>query len=146
MQPQEQEQYSRLREQLEEWKTTIGLYSATNPAQQRFQLLAQKTLIPALRKLARVLEDGDLACEVFCEDDEDGAVGLRIETIEVTLRLSPSDHPNCIKALAAQGRREDTTEWLIPYRLVQTSALERELQAAVLRMLKPFITAKANQP
>jgi hypothetical protein len=137
-----QNSYTRLQEHLATWKDRQGIYRPDTSLRQQFQLVAQETLLPELRKLAHILEEGGVKCEVFTSDMEDMDIGIRVDTLSAVLRLSPADRPTCIRAVIAGGRRpNDDLEWLIPYHQVANGGLERELQAVMLRLLTHYQTA-----
>lgn len=130
--------YARLKEQLAVWKAQPG----NRTRQQEFLLLAKDVLRPELTRLAAVMNEADVECEVLDHDDEDLTVGIHIHALQATLGLSPSDHPACICAVIVRGSRpSDRLEWFIPYHLIRTGGLERELQAALLQLIKPLRAA-----
>lgn len=129
--------YTYLQEQLNVWKTEPHVPSVSTTIIRDFLTTAQETLLPELRRLSAVLEDGGLDCEVFPADESNLAVGIRVNTLHAVLRLSPADNPACIRATIAGGNRPgDDLEWFIPYRQIQRGRLGHELQAAMLRLLR----------
>lgn len=137
-----QNSYAHLKERLETWKNTSSGDRDNASVHAHFQLVAQETLIPELGTLAQILEERGLECEVFAGDEGAVEVGIRVETFHAVLRLLPADRPTCIRAIIAGGQRpNDDLEWFIPYHHIQNGGLERELQAVMLRLLKPSHTA-----
>lgn len=130
--------YAHLKEQLNAWKGRVASQTNDRPPDQEFDRLAQEVLLPELKKLAVILTEADLDCEILAGDDEDVTVGVHIEALHTTLRLSPAESPTFIRAAIARGRRPTAQlEWFIPYHVLRTGGLERELQAAIVRTLKP---------
>lgn len=132
-----QDSYALLKERLESWKADSASHSDARPVEQAFLLAARETLVPELTKLAMVITDAGVECEVFEEHDA-VAVGIRIPALRAVLCLSAAANPTFIRAVLSNGcRHGDQLEWFIPYHLVRKGLLERELQAAVVRTLKP---------
>ncbi len=137
MQTTKQDAYARLKDHLATWHRTSNTNQADDATRQYFAVVAQKTLLPELRKLAQILEEGGLQCEVLSDEEDTIGVGLRVDTLSAVLRLSPAHQPSCVQALiAGGGRPNDDLEWLIPYHQIHNGGLERELQAAIVRLLQ----------
>ncbi len=132
-----QDSYSRLQAHLEAWKDRQET-DQTNPSlPEQFRLIAQETLLPELRKLAHVLEEGGIECDVFNGEEDNPDVGIHVATFSAVLRLSPADRPTYIRAVIAGGRwPNDDLEWFIPYHQIRNGGLGRELQAVMLHLLK----------
>jgi hypothetical protein len=129
--------YTYLQEQLNVWKTEPHVPSVNTTIIRNFLTTAQETLLPELRRLSAILEGGGLNCEVFPADESDLSVGIRVNTFHAVLRLSPADNPACVRAVIAGGSRpRDDLEWFIPYHQIQRGRLGRELQAAMLKLLR----------
>lgn len=142
-----QDSYARLKDYLATWPGRSGSQQPDDAAYARFRLIAQTALLPELRKLAAILQAHGLDCEVFAGDEDTIEVGIRVESCQAVLRLSPAHHPVSIRALVAGGRRpNDYLEWLIPYHLIANGGLERELQAVILRLLKTAHPASPTEP
>lgn len=135
--------YARLKEQLAVWKANTAPQPDDRTRQEAFLLLAKDVLRPELARLAAVMNEADVECEVLDRDDEDLTVGIHLPALQATLGLSPTDHPACIRAVIVRGSRpSDRLEWFIPYHLlIRTGGLERELQAALLQLIKPLRAA-----
>lgn len=132
-----QDSYSRLQAHLEAWKDRQETDQINPSLPEQFRLVAQETLLPELRKLARVLEEGGIECDVFNGDEDNLDVGIRLATFSAVLRLSPADRPTYIRAVIAGGRwPNDDLEWFIPYHQIRNGGLGRELQAVMLHLLK----------
>ena len=128
--------YVHLKEQLETWKKQQP--SDTSRSHQQFRHLAENTLLPELKKLAAILREAGMDCEIFQDDTDAPGIGIRIEALQAMIGLSPGEQASCIRAVMAQdGRPNKQMEWFIPYHLLRTGGLERELQAALLQLLKP---------
>lgn len=137
-----QNSYAHLKDRLATWKNTPSADRADDSSQEHFLLIAQETLLPELRKLANILKEGGVNCEIFTGDDDHVGVGIRVDPFHAVLRLLPSDRPTCIRAVIAGGRRpNDDLEWFIPYHQVQRGGLEQELQAVMLRLLSHYQAA-----
>lgn len=134
--------YAHLKEQLAVWKAHAAPQPGNRTRQDEFLLLAKYVLQPELARLAAVMNEADAECAVLDHDDEDLTVGIHLPALQATLGLSPSDHPACIRAVIVRGSRpSDRLEWFIPYHLIRTGGLERELQAALLQLIKPLRAA-----
>jgi len=137
MQSHTHDSYARLKEQLEGRKYLQHSNSIAASAHQTFTLTAQEVLLPELQRLASVLREGALECEVFSGDEDYPAVGILVNTFHAVLRLSPADNPTWIRAVIAGGSRpNDDLEWFIPYHQVRHGELSRELQAVMLHLLR----------
>lgn len=135
-----QDSYTHLKEHLATWKGMSVAPRPDNSAQENFVQVAREILLPELRKLACILEEGGLECEVFSGDDDTVEVGVRVDTIHAALRLLPAEYPTCVRAVITGGSRpNDDLEWFIPYHHIQNGGLGRELQAVMLRLLKNSI-------
>lgn len=130
--------YAHLKEQLNAWKGRVASQPNDRPPDQEFDRLAQEVLLPELKKLAVIITEADLDCEILAGNDEDVTIGVHIESLHTTLRLSPAENPTFIRAAIARGDRpNDQLEWFIPCHVLRTGGLERELQAAIVRTLRP---------
>lgn len=130
--------YAHLKEQLHAWKGRVASQSNDRTPHQEFDRLTQEVLLPELKKLTVIIRETDLDCEILTGDDEDVSVGIHIEALHTTLRLSPAETPTLIRATIAQsGRPNNQLEWFIPCHMLRTGGLERELQAAIVRTLTP---------
>ncbi len=136
MQKTTQDSYIRLKQQLQRWKGKSDIHPADDLLSRQFLTAACETVLPELEKLARILEEGGLQCEVLRGDEDNLAVGIRIDTLYAILTLSPSDNPACIRAvIAGDSWTDDGLEWFIPYHQIRTGGLGRQLQAAIMRIL-----------
>lgn len=127
--------YAHLKANLEAWPHRPQAHETTS--QDAFVRLVEDHLLPELQKLAAVLQDAGIDCTVFREDTETTGVGLRIEDLQATIGLSPSDCDTYLRAVVSRDTRSNgQIEWFIPYARIQQGMLERELQAAVVRLLK----------
>ena len=136
--------YAHLKAHLETW--TPRPHPHETAAQERFLRLTEEYLLPELHKLAAVLHDAGMDCTVFQEETETTGVGLRIEDLQATIGLSPSDCDTYLRAVVSRDTRPNgQLEWFIPYARVHQGLLERELQAAVVRLLTPRGTGSAGK-
>lgn len=134
--------YAHLKDRLATWSNRQDPNYPSDSLRQHFLLVAQEQLLPELRKLAHILIDNGMECEVFAGDETDDTVGIRMDTVGAVLRLSPADRPTCIRAIIAGGRRPNhDLEWFIPYGHIANGGLERELQAVMIRLLNDHQTA-----
>lgn len=112
-------------------------------AQEHFVRLTEDYLLPELQQLQVVLHDAGIDCTVV-RDEPDMGLGLRIDDLRATIGLFPGDHGGSIRAVVARdGRPNGQLEWFIPYARIQKGLLERELQAAVMRLVMARGTAPA---
>ncbi len=103
--------------------------------QQHFARLTEDHLLPELQQLQAVLHDAGIDCTVV-RDETDMGMGLRIDDLRATIGLFPGDHGESIRAVVSRdGRPNGQIEWFIPYARIQKGLLERELQAAVMRLV-----------
>lgn len=59
-----------------------------------------------------------------------------MDDLRATVGLFPGDHGESIRVVVSRdGRPNGQVEWFIPYARIQKGLLERELQAAVMRLL-----------
>ena len=59
-----------------------------------------------------------------------------MDDLRATVGLFPGDHGESIRVVVSRdGRPNGQIEWFIPYARIQKGLLERELQAAVMRLL-----------
>ena len=111
--------------------------------QQHFARLTEDHLLPELQQLQAVLHDAGIDCTVV-RDETDMGMGLRIDDLRATIGLFPGDHGESIRAVVSRdGRPNGQIEWFIPYARIQKGLLERELQAAVMRLLTVHGTVSA---
>lgn len=104
-------------------------------AQAHFVRLTEDYLLPELQHLRAVLHDAGIDCTVV-RDEPDMGLGLRIDDLQATIGISPGDHGESIRAVVSRdGRPNGPIEWFIPYARIHKGLLERELQAAVMRLL-----------
>lgn len=104
-------------------------------AQEHFARLIEDHLFPELQQLQAVLHNAGIDCTVV-RDESDMGMGLRIDDLRATIGLSPGDHNGSIRAVVSRDERPNgQIEWFIPYERIQRGLLERELQAAVMRLL-----------
>lgn len=104
-------------------------------AQEHFARLTTDHLLPELLQLQAVLRDAGIDCTVV-RDESDMGMGLRINDLRATIGLSPGDQSGSIRAVVSRDCRPNgQIEWFIPYARIQKGLLERELQAAVMRLL-----------
>ena len=136
--------YAHLKAHLEAWPHRQEAQETA--AQAAFVRLIEDQLLPELQKLAAVLHDAGMDCTVFQEETETTGVGLRIEDLQATIGLSPSDCDTYLRAVVSRDTRPNgQLEWFIPYARVHQGLLERELQAAVVRLLPPRGTGSAGK-
>ncbi len=103
--------------------------------QLHFARLTEDHLLPELQQLQAVLHDAGIGCTVV-RDETDMGMGLRMDDLQATIGLSPGDHNGSIRAVVSRdGRPNGQLEWFIPYARIHKGLLERELQAAVMRLL-----------
>ncbi len=127
--------YAHLKTHLEAWPHRPQAHETAS--QDAFVRLTEDRLLPELQKLAGVLQDAGMDCTVFREETETTGVGLRIEDLQATIGLSPGEQDAYIRACVARDHRPNgQIEWFIPYARIHQGLLERELQAAVVRLLK----------
>lgn len=135
--------YAYLKAHLEAWPERQDAHETA--AQAAFMRLIDDQLLPELQKLAAVLQDAGMDCTVFREETETTGVGLRIEDLQATIGLFPSDGDRYLRAVVARDTRPNgPLEWCIPYARIHQGLLERELQAAVVRLLAPHGTGGAG--
>lgn len=134
--------YAHLKAHLETW--TPGPHPHETVARERFLRLTEESLLPELHKLAAVLHDAGMACTVVRADSDTAGVGLRIENLQATIGLSLGEQDASIRAVVSRDRRPNgQLEWFIPYARIHKGLLERELQAAVMRLLTAHGSASA---
>lgn len=127
--------YAHLKAHLEAWHHRPQPHEAAR--QEDFLRLTEERLLPELQKLAAVLHDAGMACTVFRAETDTGGVGLRIENLQATIGLSPGEQDAYIRAVVLRDTRPNgQIEWFIPYACIHKGLLERELQAAIVRLLK----------
>lgn len=137
--------YAHLKAHLETWTASPQAREAAS--QELFLRLTEKYLFPELQKLAGVLHDAGIACTVFRADMNTAGVGLRIDDLQATIGLSPGDCDASLRAVVSQDTRPNgEIEWFIPHARVHKGLLERELQAAVMRLLTARGTVSAVAP
>lgn len=131
--------YAHLKAHLQAWPhRQEALETASQAA---FVGVMEDQLLPELHKLAAVLQGAGMDCTVFREEVETTCVGLRIVDLQATIGLSPSDGDTYLRAVVARDTRPNgQLEWCIPYAHIHQGLLERELQAAVLRILRTIVT------
>lgn len=128
--------YAHLKAHLEAW--TNRPQPHVPASQEAFLRLTEDRLLPELRRLAAVLRDAGMDCTVFRDETDTAGVGLRIEDLQATIGLSPGEQDACIHAVASRDARPNgQIEWFIPHARIHKGWLERELQAAVVRLLTP---------
>jgi len=133
--------YAHLKAHLETW--TPRPHPHETAAQERFLRLTEEYLLPELHKLAAVLHDAGMDCTVVQDDTDTAGVGLRIDDLQATIGLSLGDCDATLLAVVSRdGRPNGQIEWFIPYARIHKGLLERELQAAVMRLL----TARGTVP
>jgi len=126
--------YAHLKAHLETW--TPGPHPHETVARERFLRLTEESLLPELHKLAAVLHDAGMDCTVVRADSDTAGVGLRIENLQATIGLSLGEQDASIRAAVSRDARPNgQLEWFIPYARIHKGFLERELQAAVMRLL-----------
>ena len=125
--------YTQLKSYLQAWKPLP--HPDERLAQEHFARLTEDHLLPELLQLQAVLHGAGIDCTVV-RDESDMGMGLRIDDLRATIGLSPGDHSGSIRAVVSRdGRPNGQIEWFIPYARIQKGLLERELQAAVMRLL-----------
>ena len=125
--------YTQLKSYLQAWKPLP--HQDERLAQEHFVRLTEDHLLPELQQLQAVLHDAGIDCTVV-RDESDMGMGLRIDDLRATIGLSPGDQSGSIRAVVSRdGRPNGQIEWFIPYARIQKGLLERELQAAVMRLL-----------
>ena len=125
--------YTQLKSYLQAWKPLP--HQDERLAQEHFVRLTEDHLLPELLQLQAVLHDAGIDCTVV-RDETDMGMGLRMDDLQATIGLSPGDHSGSIRAVVSRdGRPNGQIEWFIPYARIQKGLLERELQAAVMRLL-----------
>ena len=125
--------YTQLKSYLQAWKPLP--HQDERLAQEHFVRLTEDHLLPELLELQAVLHDAGIDCTVV-RDESDMGMGLRIDDLRATIGLSPGDQSGSIRAVVSRdGRPNGQIEWFIPYARIQKGLLERELQAAVMRLL-----------
>ncbi|MDR4473615.1 MAG: hypothetical protein R3B11_02890 [Nitrospira sp.] len=125
--------YAQLKSYLQAWSQLPP--SDERLAHEHFARLTEDHLLPELLQLQAVLHDAGIDCTVV-RDDSDMGMGLRIDDLRATIGLSPGDQSGSIRAVVSRdGRPNGQIEWFIPYGRIQKGLLERELQAAVMRLL-----------
>ena len=77
--------YAHLKEQLAVWKAHAAPQPDNPTRQQEFLLLAKDVLRPELTRLAAVMNEADVECEVLDHDDQDLTVGIHIHALQATL-------------------------------------------------------------
>ena len=133
--------YTQLKSYLQAWKQLPPRDERL--AQELFARLTEDHLLPELQRLQAVLHDAGIDCTVV-RDESDMGMGLRIDDLRATIGLSPGDHSGSIRAVVSRdGRPNGQLEWFIPYARIQKGLLERELQAAVMRLLTAHGTVPA---
>ncbi len=135
--------YAHLKAHLQAWPhRQEALETASQAA---FVGVMEDQLLPELQKLAAVLQDAGMDCTVFRDEVQNTGVWLRIEDLQTTIGLSPSDGDRYLRAVVLRDTRPNgQLEWCIPYARIQQGLLERELQAAVVRLLTPLGTGSAG--
>ena len=127
--------YAHLKAHLEAWPHRQQ--TPKSASQEAFSRLIEDRLLPELQRLAGVLRDAGMDCTVFREETETTGVGLRIEDLQATIGLLRGEQDTYIRACVARDQRPNgQIEWFIPYTRIYQGLLERELQAAVVRLLK----------
>ena len=125
--------YTQLKSYLQAWKPLP--HPDERLAQEHFVRLTEDHLLPELLELQAVLHDAGIDCTVV-RDESDTGMGLRMDDLQATIGLSPGDQSGSIRAVVSRdGRPNGQIEWFIPYARIQKGLLERELQAAVMRLL-----------
>ncbi len=142
--------YAQLKSYLQAWKQFPQPDETL--AQEHFARLIEDYLFPELQQLEAVLHDAGMDCIVVRNDTDTAGVGLRIDDLQATIGLSLGDHSGSIRAVVSRDRRPNgQIEWFIPYARIQKGLLERELQAAVMRLVTacggtPAKTHGASRP
>lgn len=125
--------YTQLKSYLQAWKPLP--HPDERLALEHFVRLTEDHLLPELLQLQAVLHGAGIDCTVV-RDETDMGMGLRMDDLQATIGLSPGDHSGSIRAVVSRdGRPNGQIEWFIPYARIQKGLLERELQAAVMRLL-----------
>lgn len=125
--------YTQLKSYLQAWKPLP--LPDERLAQEHFVRLTEDHLLPELLELQAVLHEAGIGCTLV-RDETDMGMGLRMDDLQATIGLSPGDHNGSIRAVVSRdGRPNGQIEWFIPYARIQKGLLERELQAAVMRLL-----------
>ena len=125
--------YTQLKSYLQAWKPLP--HPDERLALEHFVRLTEDHLLPELLELQAVLHDAGIDCTVV-RDETDMGMGLRMDDLQATIGLSPGDQSGSIRAVVSRdGRPNGQIEWFIPYARIQKGLLERELQAAVMRLL-----------
>lgn len=127
--------YAHLKAHLEAWHHHAPSHGTAS--QEDFLRLTEEHLLPELQKLAAVLQDAGMDCSVFRAEAATDGIGLRVERLQATIGLSPGEQDAYIRAVVSRDARPNgQIEWFIPYARIHKGLLERELQAAVVRLLK----------
>lgn len=135
MQTSTRSSYAHLQEHLDAWKNRPR--PLTSRSHERFLHTVEEILLPELKRLEAVLVEAGLECTVFRDETDSPVVGIRIDELEATLRLSPGERDASIRAVMSRdGRPNGQIEWLIPYSFIQKGLLEREIQAAMIKTLR----------
>jgi len=133
--------YTQLKSYLQAWRQLPQPDETL--AQAHFVRLTEDYLLPELQQLQAVLHDAGIDCTVV-RDETDRGLGLRMDDLRATIGLFPGDHGESIRAVVSRdGRPNGQIEWFIPYARIQKGLLERELQAAVMRLLTVHGTVSA---
>lgn len=133
--------YAHLKAHLETW--TPRPHPHETASQERFLRLTEEYVLPELHKLAAVLHGAGMDCTVVRDDMDTAGVGLRIDDLQATIGFSLGDCDATLLAVVSRdGRPNGQIEWFIPYARIHNGLLERELQAAVMRLL----TARGTVP
>ena len=127
-----------LRQTLRAWTDQDTGPSPAAQRAARFCLAAKSDLLPLLRSFAEALtaEGLDAMAVSYLSDEDQPAIGLVIEAAEAAITLCPGTTPDGFRVVASGGALGTTClERHLPYRLIQSDGVERELHAVLQRLL-----------